>query len=318
MHTLGGSFLLTLSQLLVFVSAANPIGPNPNAKRGLVYIPNKDHPEDDHIWTQSDSPLTWYYNYDTKPSVALTGDATNLQFVPMLWGDYNNTFVQDVKDAIAQGYKIEYVLGFNEPDNPANGGSGGSGVSPEDAAARWKESIQPLAKLGIKLGAPSPTGAPSGLDWMQAFFDACDGCTIDFIPLHWYGNFDGIASHLGQYTAAFPNMTFWFTEFAFDHQDVEPTQEFFNTTLEYFDRLENVGRYTYFGSFRSDVSNVGPNAAMLNEKGGLTYIGAWYLDKDENQAASITGKGDAATLGVTKSRLFLIAATATTVISWIL
>ena len=35
--------------------------------------------------------------------------------------------------------------------------------------------------------------------------------------------------------------------------------------------------YSYFGSFRSDVSNVGPNAAMLTQKGELTDIGSWYL-----------------------------------------
>ncbi|KAI9757264.1 MAG: hypothetical protein M1815_001622 [Lichina confinis] len=38
-----------------------------------------------------------------------------------------------------------------------------------------------------------------------------------------------------------------------------------------------VERYFYFGSFRSSVSNVGPNAAMLTERGKLTDIGAVYL-----------------------------------------
>ncbi|KAF3904914.1 hypothetical protein ABW20_dc0108552 [Dactylellina cionopaga] len=321
MHIPTFQLLLTLPHLLALVSAtANPIGPNPNAKRGLVYVPSKEHPQDDKVWIQNDSPLTWYYNYKTQPSEPLEGGPTNLNFVPMLWGDYNNTFVEDVKGLIALGYKIEYVLGFNEPDNPANSNTGGSGVDPAAAAKRWKESIQPLAELGIKLGAPAPTGAPSGLTWMKkyvsvsnspflylirtaginkhnhSFFAACKNCTFDFIPLHWYGNFDGVASHLGTYSAAFPNMTFWFTEFALAHDDVAPTQEFFNLTMEYFDRMENVGKYSWFGSFRSDVSNVGPNAALLNQDGGLTYIGAWYLNKDERLAASITGKGSGASI----------------------
>ena len=38
-----------------------------------------------------------------------------------------------------------------------------------------------------------------------------------------------------------------------------------------------VERYSYFGSFRSSVSNVGPNEAMLDQNGQLTDIGAWYL-----------------------------------------
>ena len=41
-----------------------------------------------------------------------------------------------------------------------------------------------------------------------------------------------------------------------------------------------VKRYSYFGAFRSDVSNVGPNAAMLTQKGQLTDIGAWYLGQE--------------------------------------
>lgn len=41
--------------------------------------------------------------------------------------------------------------------------------------------------------------------------------------------------------------------------------------------IRNVTRYAYFGAFRSDVSNVGPNAAMLTQDGKLTDIGSWYL-----------------------------------------
>jgi hypothetical protein len=39
----------------------------------------------------------------------------------------------------------------------------------------------------------------------------------------------------------------------------------------------NVTHYSYFGAFRSSVSNVGPNAAMLDQNGRLTDIGSWYM-----------------------------------------
>jgi hypothetical protein len=39
----------------------------------------------------------------------------------------------------------------------------------------------------------------------------------------------------------------------------------------------NVTHYSYFGAFRSSVSNVGPNAAMLDQNGKLTDIGSWYM-----------------------------------------
>jgi hypothetical protein len=39
----------------------------------------------------------------------------------------------------------------------------------------------------------------------------------------------------------------------------------------------NVTHYSYFGAFRSSVSNVGANAAMLTQNGELTDIGSWYI-----------------------------------------
>jgi hypothetical protein len=41
--------------------------------------------------------------------------------------------------------------------------------------------------------------------------------------------------------------------------------------------FSNITHYSYFGAFRSDVSNVGPNSAMLTKKGQLTDIGSWYM-----------------------------------------
>lgn len=52
-----------------------------------------------------------------------------------------------------------------------------------------------------------------------------------------------------------------------------------------------VTHYSYFGSFRSDTSNVGPNAAMLNQDGKLTDIGSWYLGGVET---NVVPQGDAA------------------------
>lgn len=71
----------------------------------------------------------------------------------------------------------------------------------------------------------------------------------------------------------------WITEYNLNHQDLQATQAFYKTSAEYFDRLEFVERYSLFGAFRSDVSNVGPNGAMLSANGSLTDIGAWYLGR---------------------------------------
>lgn len=70
------------------------------------------------------------------------------------------------------------------------------------------------------------------------------------------------------------------TEYAYAHKDLQATQAFYNQTADYFDKLDYLGRYTYFGAFRSSNSNVGANAAFLNKGGNLTDIGAWYLGFD--------------------------------------
>jgi hypothetical protein len=85
-------------------------------------------------------------------------------------------------------------------------------------------------------------------------------------------------------------MTMWITEYALVNQPLAATQDFFKTSSEYFDRLDYVSRYSYFGTYRSDKSNVGPNAACLAADGRLTDIGAWYLGL-EDQAKGVVPTG---------------------------
>ncbi len=80
---------------------------------------------------------------------------------------------------------------------------------------------------------------------------------------------------------SYPNTSIWITEYNLNDQDLPTTEAFYNISAEYFDRLAYVERYSLFGAFRSDVSNVGPNAAMLSASGQLTDIGAWYLGRPE-------------------------------------
>ncbi|KAK0723592.1 glycosyl hydrolase catalytic core-domain-containing protein [Lasiosphaeria miniovina] len=286
-----GAALLTVLHLLVGSAVAGPLA---SPKRGLVYVPNNSTRQDDYIWTQQPSDLTWYYNYEASPSPVYSKiSQSSFEFVPMLWGAPDNlsdtTFLKTVRSLVKdKGINISHVMAFNEPDG-SMGAHGGSNIDPDKAAQVWVKNIIPLQEMNLRVGLPACTGAPSGLQWLKAFLDSCsklvstDGkttnCTFDFVPIHWYGNFDGLASHLGEYSAEFPNKTMWVTEFNFDNQDLETTQAFYNMSTEYMDRLDSVGRYSLFGAFRSDVSNVGPNGAMLTAEGNLTDIGAWYLGR---------------------------------------
>lgn len=89
----------------------------------------------------------------------------------------------------------------------------------------------------------------------------------------------------------------WITEYNLADQDLQTTQAFYNTSAEYFDRLDFVERYSLFGAFRSDVSNVGPNAAMLSADGELTDIGAWYLGRQGTGVLPSQGAKQASSAG---------------------
>ncbi|KAG4030689.1 hypothetical protein MFRU_011g01460 [Monilinia fructicola] len=302
MH-LTSTLLLTATSCIPLILADSTETVGSSSKRGLVFVPNSKYPTDNQIWVQPGSDLTWYYNYGIAASPAYSNlTQEEFEFVPMLWGT-SNTFLADTKSLISDGRNITHVLTYNEPDGTSS--TGGSAILPSAAAANWISQVEPLRKLGVKTGAPAVTGSERGFTWLGDFFDACaslgTNCTADFIPVHWYGNFDGLASHIGQVRGTYPNTSIWITEYALSDSPLGTTQSFFNTSAEYFDRLDYVDRYSYFGSFRSSVSNVGYNATMLDQDGKLTDIGSWYLGKSATgnvPKASAAGKAGMGGMGL--------------------
>jgi hypothetical protein len=252
-----------------------------SSKRGLVYVSTPHSQEDEGQWTRPNSDLTWYYNY----SPYIITNYTTLDFVPMLFSipDAGDTSFTDQVTPLLNSNTITQILAFNEPDGPTS--QGGTALSPSDAAKSYIDTLLPLRMQypGLNLGWPAVTGSPRGLTWLKNFNTSCHklspktGCTADFLPLHWYGTFAGMASYLGQVRAAYPSLPLWVTEFADPDASLDDTESFLNQSLAYLDRLPYVERYCYFGSFRSEDSNVGKEAAMLDTEGGLTDTGAWYL-----------------------------------------
>jgi len=123
------------------------------------------------------------------------------------------------------------VQGFNEPDfvNEAN-------IQIQDATALWKEFIQPLKQYDIRLGGPAVTATSTGKQWLTEFLSACNQCSIDFLPLHWWvspaegsllGNAwacsivfrygsgtGGFYDYIWDMHSSFPQFPIWITEYA--------------------------------------------------------------------------------------------------------
>lgn len=185
----------SVSALLFATSVLSQATFSRSSKRGLVFVPNTAFPQDDQIWVNPSSDITWYYNYKSTPPYQFSNiDQSKLEFVPMLWGTpSDDSFVTNVTALIKGGRNITHVLAFNEPDMRHSWG--GSDMSVEAAIQGWKDQIEPLQKLGIKAGAPA---IAYNWTWFDEFALGCTNCTFDFIPVHSYGNFGALQYQISQ------------------------------------------------------------------------------------------------------------------------
>lgn len=161
----------------------------------------------------------------------------------MLWGlrpleDKPDQFFATISSLISNGVEITHILSFNEPEMPQN--VGGSDISPVSAATIFKSQILRLqSEKSLKIGAPSVSGSPEGLNWLREFFKECgDDCKPDFLPIHWYGNFLGLKQHVENVRELYPELDIWVTEFAYPNVGLNETQQFYNESVSFFEETE--------------------------------------------------------------------------------
>ncbi|KAK5102781.1 hypothetical protein LTS08_003581 [Lithohypha guttulata] len=282
------SILTSVAVLLSCLApAAISQASDPESKRGIAYLGTR-HSSDYNIFLSRQSPITWYYNWSPYP-VGRPSSFRDIEFVPLL---HNlETLSGDLNQLRNLPQSSTHLLTFNEPDHDVSGG--GSDISPPDAARAYVEQINPLSiQAGGRwqISHPSTTGTGAGLNWLRAFNASCyeldpaNGCRIDFIATHFYGDFPALASWLGTlneyYSGTTPNpLPIWITELALPQQSAQATEVMMNTTLPYLDGLGYVGRYSWFGIFRRENANAwtGDGVSLLDNSGDLTRLGAEYL-----------------------------------------
>ncbi|KAF9566955.1 hypothetical protein CPC08DRAFT_627657 [Agrocybe pediades] len=227
-------FLLPLLLLVSFTGAHTK-----NPKRGIGFASSV--PGDIINANQTNSVISWQYNWATLPPDYLA--TSNIAYIPMQWGSVG-------VDSFSSSVKIlgsNTILAFNEPDNIDE-----ANMLPEEAASLWMQFLEPLKSQGIRLGGPAVTAAGSGRPWLTSFLSACSNCTIDFLPVHWYGTgFEGFAAYLGDVHNAFPKYPLWVTEYAETSNNDTEVLNFMNQTLTFLDGLDWVERYAWFGFFVS-------------------------------------------------------------------
>ncbi|KAG9697099.1 glycoside hydrolase family 128 protein, partial [Aureobasidium melanogenum] len=209
-----------------------------NGKRGLAYNTAS-------LLTcfENNEQVTWAYNWDS----ASDGLTSAFNYVPLLWGltnGHTTNWNSNANTAIANG--ATHLMSFNEPDMTSQ-----ANMSPEDAAAAYKTWMMPFAGKA-KLGAPAVTNGANGmgLDWLAAFLEACDGCQIDFVAIHWYspisGGADYFKSHVQNATDVAGGKPVWVTEFAPTGATDDQISTFLEDVMPWMDSQSYVERYSYF------------------------------------------------------------------------
>lgn len=276
------------------------------SKRGFAFI-GDSHAPDNKLLSSDSSPLVWYYNWSPYPNTDLIPTGS-LEFIPMIHG------IDATEDSTTEGVirgldkSSTHLLSFNEPDGTT--GSGGSSISPEDAAKAYIDYVVPFrngSKGGRnwKISHPSTTGSPNGLEWLRSFNSSCydidseNGCPTDFVAVHWYGA-DGLAGWLGTLDEFYnanstndANLKLWVTEMGLPQESADATVAMMNQTLPYLDSLDYVERYAWFGAFRTDDANewTGDGVALFDDDGGLTELGALYMGGGFKEGQKGEGSG---------------------------
>ncbi|KYK57632.1 hypothetical protein DCS_04644 [Drechmeria coniospora] len=224
------------------------------SKRGLAY----NDVSMANLLGASCPTCSWAYDW----AASTTGLSSNLNYVPMLWGDQSDrasTWDSNAEKAIASGSKA--LFSFNEPDH-----TGQANLSPQQAAASHTKYMNKYAGR-ILIGAPAITNsgnANEGIQWLQNFVSVCNSqsekCHYDFCNVHWYSEAEYASTlfdHLEAANKACGGKPIWLTEFAPTAGD---TEGFLRSVVPKLDALGYLHAYSYFmvktGSLMSSANSI--------------------------------------------------------------
>lgn len=234
------------------VTSAAPV--SSVGKRGIAYN------NADYLKAFVGSSASWCYNWGGN-----THDVpSQFEYIPTLWGvgSHANNWQKFADDAIASGSK--HLFSFNEPDHWEQ-----ANISPQVAADGYKQYMQPYAGKA-KLGAPSVTngGGQMGLNYLSNFLNACSGCTIDFINVHWYngGNTEAFKKHLQNAYEVGGKRPVWITEWQAPGSVPEQVA-FLKEILPWLDSQDWIERYSLFMA----------SEGLMMSGNGLSEVGKAFI-----------------------------------------
>lgn len=183
-------YLLPLVLALTLASPA--FSQQRSAKRGVCWD-EKTQPLTAATLQKLAPGVSWLYNWGVTPTAtaAPIGPDGLVAFAPMCWnGAFNETALRAYLDTHPG---VTYLLGFNEPN--ISGASGGSSMTPQQAADAWPRLEKIADDYGLKLVAPAlnfsgdvvgGTVYSTPYDWLEAFLALYPTARMDYLCLHCY------------------------------------------------------------------------------------------------------------------------------------
>lgn len=227
-----------------------------------------------------DEKMSWFYDWSTSSPASVSGayQSMGIDFTPMLWG--SNSSEYSMRQYLDNNPGVKYLLGFNEPTHLSQ-----ANLTPQEAAQAWPilEAIADdynLQLVGPAVGNSTLYGA---WDYLDAFFEACTDCRVDFIAVHKYGsnaeNFKAFIRESYRY-----GKPIWLTEWAGNGggganwpEKADDHIEFLADTTRWLESEDNVYRYAWFlGRNKEGIRNW-PYNGLLGENGAMTPIGELYF-----------------------------------------
>jgi hypothetical protein len=270
-----------------------------SVKRGIAY----GHNSEADLQAISEG-LTWWYNWYVEPESPLQNSYNNysLDFVPMVWNASSDT--AKLRAFLKTHPSVKYILGFNEPNFKTQ-----ANLTPAEAAANWPRIEELADEFNLKIVGPAVNycdqcvdipGTNSDSDpvaYLDAFFDACTDCRIDYLAVH---NYMCYSSALQSYIKGFLKYKkkIWLTEFACWDQStitLDMQKSLVIGAIDYLENDTNIFRYSWF---TGDRNGSWPYLDVYGKKPGeLTDLGQLYVYfnpiHDDNSFLDIPGRIEA-------------------------
>ena len=230
--------------------------------------------------------MMWFYNWGTSSPESVRGiyQSQSIDFTPMLWG--RNSSEDNMRQYLDNNPGVKYLLGFNEPThlNQAN-------LTPQEAAEAWPilEAIADDYNLQLVSPAVGNSSLYDAWEYLDAFFQACTDCRVDFIAVHKYGKdverFKEFIRESYQY-----GKPIWVTEWAGNGggggtswpETSDIHMNYMAETTRWLESEDNVFRYAWFvGRNKEGIGNF-PYNGLLGENGETTALGETYFSIPSN------------------------------------